>query len=121
MDKKRGRKPEFRNVAEKQKAYRERQKQQKSASEIALWLIEEVENEKVTLLKSVDWHKKKGKAIEVRLVEPAILDYNPRPSLYADNSYVTNIDLTLFRYLVKTGQLVFKEKHWAGDKYIFKE
>lgn len=51
---KRGRPAEFRNAAEKQKAYRERQKQQKEASQIALWLIEEVENEKVTLLKSVE-------------------------------------------------------------------
>lgn len=117
----RGRKQEFRNAAEKQKAYRQRQKQQNQLSELAVWLLGEIESEKVTLLKSVEWRRSKGMTVEVRLVEPAILSYNPRPGVYANDQYVCNVDLTLFRYMVKSGDLIFGEKHWAGDKYLFKD
>jgi len=116
-----GRPPLYRNAAEKQKAYRQRQKRQKQASELALWLLREIENEKVVLLKSVDWHRQKGESVEVRLIEPAILDFNPSPDAYANGRFFTSIDLTLFRYLVRTGELIFKEKHWAGAKYTFKD
>ena len=116
--KQRGRPAEFRNAAEKQKAYRERLKCQKEASELALWLLDTVQTEYVTLLKSLEWHKSKGKAIEVRY--HATEGFNHSADVYAANQFATRIDLTLFRYLVKTGLLVFQEKHWAGDKYIFR-
>jgi len=86
---------------------------------LALWLLEEVENEKVTLLKSVKWHQAKGEKVEIGLVEPAILSYNPKPEARADRHFFADVDLTLFRYLVKSGQLVLKEKYWSGDKYQF--
>lgn len=118
--KKRGRKAEFRNAAEKQKAYRARLKQQNNDSETALWLLEEVKSQYVTLLKSLEWHKQKGKRLEVRY--HATEGFNHTADIYADGQFVSNkIDLMLFRYMVKIGQLIFKEKHWAGDKYIFKE
>jgi len=118
--KRRGRPAEFRNAAEKQKAYRERQKQQSEASELATWLLDEIKTQYVTLLKSLEWRKKKGQTITVRFHEPP--GWNPSADIYADEQYITSrIDLILFRYAVKTGQLVFVEKDWRGDKYIFTE
>jgi len=115
-----GRPREFRNAADKQKAYRERLKEQKQVSDLALALLEDVENEIVTLQKTLDYHRRKGASIQVRHVQTA--GFNDHTELWVNGKFTTTrIDILVFRHLVRAGLLVFRERTWMGNQYTFTE
>lgn len=113
-----GRPREFRNAADKQKAYRERLKEQKQVSDLAIALLEDVENEIVTLQKTLDYHRRKGESIHVRYIKNE--GFNDRAELWVNDKFTTTrIDILVFRHLVRAGLLVFKVKTWMGNQYTF--
>lgn len=118
MDTKRGRPREFHNASERQKAYRERRKEQKQASDLAVALLEDVENEIVTLQKTLDYHRGKGESMHVRYIKNE--GFNDRAELWVNDKFTTTrIDILVFRHLVRAGLLVFRDKTWMGNQYTF--
>lgn len=100
-----GRTKEYRNAAEKQKAYRERLKQHSQETEIALELLGWIKDRAEAL-------RKQGFELECRASGHAQATRNGR--------FWQNVEYTVFMYLLKTNQIELVKKMWYGDIYKFR-
>lgn len=107
-----GRPREFSNAAEKQKAYRDRKKQDESRMHEALTILEEVEAEKVTLLKSIQYWISKGNRVEIELANQDRLT-----KLLAGGYVQGGPSVYVVKHLIRQGALVYVRKDWAGSYY----
>lgn len=107
-----GRPREFRNAAEKQKAYRDRKRQEENRLQEALTLLEEVESEKVTLLKSIQYWVSKGNRVEIELANQDRL-----AKMLAGGYAHGSPSVYLVKHLIRQGLLEYVRKDWYGSYY----
>lgn len=105
-----GRPRQFRNAAEKQKAYRDRKKQDAAMLQEALILFEAVQAEKVTLQNMLAYWQRKGKTV---VLEHCKTYCKLLVGGYAHGS----VSVYLADHLLRTGQLEVVRKDWAGISY----
>lgn len=106
--------------AERQKRYRERQKQAQHRSEIALC---EIEREHVALRKRIDHWTKRGETCLIRLHQAGSFEswdlIIKRPLGGRDHQYIGGIDRSLCRYLVQLGLLVKSDRDKIFGRDLF--
>lgn len=111
-----GRPKQYRNDAEKQRAYRKRQKAEKQQMKDALAMLKVVKSKAVTLRYHVDSLHKRGKTV--------LIDTNPRVQVHrlmADRFVHKVIEDTTFQYLLMVGAIAFIEHKHSSDFYEFTE
>ena len=104
MSEKRGRKKEYRNAAEKQKAYRARKKAQEAEIEEALSLLGMVKDMEEALRKTVELWEKKGKEVRLHHVLSPRRDYE-HLRLYIAGQFRGDLNVLLFYHLHRHDQL----------------
>lgn len=109
-----GRPKQYRNDAEKQRAYRERRKAEKQQMTDAMAMLEVIKSKAVTLRYRVESLSKQG--------ERVVIDTNPRVHVHRlmrGNFVHTVIEDTTFQYLLMVGAIAFTERKHSSDFYEF--
>jgi len=101
----------YASAAEKQKAYRERKKQDETRLRLALALLEEAEKEAVTLLNTI---KKQSDKHRFEIHVGRIGQY---VSVVRDGYAFSSIQLMTMNHLIRTNRVTFVRKDWAMDFY----
>lgn len=109
--KQRGRPREFRNDAEKQKAYRQRQKADLAHFELAEAMLTLLDERAEALRKSARYWEAKGKQLDICLSTWGA-EY---VKTLANGSNVGSIEVVVFRYLLARGELVEVGKRAFGE------
>lgn len=115
----RGRPREFRNAAEKQKAYRERLKLNKREGEAFFSFIETLNSREEALRNSIRYWIEKGRSAVIRI--------EPRGShfvfaqIMVDDRFVNTADNLLCEWLIAKGVLIEQKKDWRGTIYQFSD
>mgnify|MGYP001084203557 CR=1 FL=1 len=108
-----GRPREYRNAAEKQKAYRERQKVVKS-------LLEELEADALALRNRLNHYEEKGEYVYIQ-VTPSIIggDY---AAVWINRYFRFSVNIYLINYMVSVGDLIAdNEDHVRQARYFLSE
>lgn len=111
-----GRPKQYRNDAEKQRAYRERRKAEKQQMTDAMAMLEVIKAKSVTLRNHVKSLSRGNKTV--------VIDTNPRVHVHrlmADNFVHKVIEDTTFQYLLMVGAIAFVEHKHSSDFYEFTE
>ena len=111
----RGRPAEYRNAAEKQKAYRERKKADDQRIEQALDLLVEVEAQVEALRKSISREVQEGHKAEIYLADYGYAQFK------VDGYYRYNLNPLTVRHLIRIGALVMVKRDWMGVLYALNE
>ena len=107
-----GRPAKYRNVAEKQKAYRERQKSDQKQSEALQALVSELEYREQSLRNQFAYHARKGKPCRVHLERSG--DW---ASIEVNGNFTNTINALIVHYLAASGKLVLIDENWRGKFY----
>lgn len=111
----RGRPAEYRNAAEKQKAYRERKKVDDQQIELALALLADIEAQESALRNSIEYHVNRGHEIEIYVSD---FGGSAGHAKWSARPYVTNgINIFLARHMIRTGALIEVRRDWTGTYY----
>lgn len=105
-----GRPREFRNAAEKQKAYRERKKQDETGMQEALQVFRELEEEKVTKLNYLRYLEAKGKKTVIEVCDGYV-------KILVDGYANSSMSVYLANHLIRQGFFEFIKKDWFGSQY----
>lgn len=108
-----GRPRQFSNAAEKQKDYRERKKAEIIASELALALLQEAEEQKVTLLSYANYYRIRGQKITITR------DCVKNCQMRADDWPRGTIENLLMNHLIRTETVQFARRVMGHDVYEF--
>lgn len=115
----RGRPRQFRNAAEKQKAYRERLKLDEQESAAFFSFIEILDSREDALRNSVRYWIERG--------QPAVIRIEPRGShfvfaqIMVNDRFHNTADSLLCEWLIAKGVLVEQGKDWRGSIYQFSD
>lgn len=109
--KQRGRPKQFRNAAEKQKAYRERQKADSGRFELANYMLDLIEERAQALRNSVSYWREKGHELEIVYSHFGSGHVQTLKGGYHNGS----CEVIVFQYLLRRGELVEVIKRPFGD------
>lgn len=114
-----GRPAKYRNAGERQKAYRERQKQKQLDENPYVALIAEVLQQVETLRNTAERLKKRGEKPEFYVMNTAWSD----SAVIRSGGNVRNpVNSLIIRHMIRTGELVESSRDmWGGVIYQFKE
>jgi hypothetical protein len=110
---------QFSNAAEKQKAYRERKKAEIQSVDIAAALLQDVQEEIVTLLSLVSLLRAKGHKNFV--IEHFSVNGRGLATWHSTNGYGGNISPVILRHMIRTGIVSLTRKEFSLSKYEFAE
>jgi len=113
---KRGRPKQFRNDAEKQKAYRERKKADNQRVELALGLLEEMESLEKALRNVWGYLVEKGRKPELEY-HPSCANVHGWLGLKADTHFQSSWNPLLFKLLLTKGCLKQTRKAYGSEFY----
>ena len=113
-----GRPAQFRNAAEKQKAYRERKKQADRDAELAFMLLDDMRCAEKALRNLMEYHTRRGESVD--------LEYHPDGEggfcvMKAGGYWRHNVDMFLVRCLLRAGVLIEVRKDVHGRHLAFVE
>lgn len=111
-----GRPKQYRNVAEKQKAYRERQKADQATMEHAYWLLKVVEGQEQALRNLFNYWRLKGKYPLVRFNE-GVGNY---AQMEVGGSFTNTLNYITVLSMIRRGELVLVRSNWNGSYYDLK-
>ena len=113
MEAKVGRPRQFRNGAERQKAYRERKKADQEAIDHAIWVMSLVEEREQTLRNLLKyWTRKRGNVIL------QVSDYIGEYAQILVDGHVTNtVHWLVAQSMIRRGELELVRKDWSSRFY----
>lgn len=112
-----GRPKEYRNVAEKQKAYRERKKASHETTEHAMWLLNLVEGQEQALRNLFHYWQLKGKNPVVSFREGV----GRHAQMEINGSFTNTVNYITVLSMIRKGELVSVRRDWYGEYYRLKE
>lgn len=111
-----GRKSKYRNAAEKQKAYRERKKQQEQENAIVLTVMADLQEAEVTLRKAIEYWQSQGRRVELARAT-SFHKHRVTGKLMVGGLWRDNIDTMLMCYLELKGELIQTRKTSSETYY----
>lgn len=109
----------YASAAEKQKAYRDRKRNESAVTkclseqdkELAIALLRDAETKIAALRGGMEWHYSKKRNPRIRRFKDTV------SVLGSDGYHITSIDPLVMNHLVRTNQARQIGKDWAGEKY----